>query len=133
MLTLLGEIHSNYDISVVESDEVVHALKVRAAVATNDYIAFFRLLETAPRMSFYLMQYLVSAVRFSALKTMMKVYKPTVELEFVTDSIGFRGDCEVGRGYVLEAGAKLTEGGKQIDTRVNEALMVPADAEDNLI
>jgi hypothetical protein len=53
---------------------VHHALQVQAALATSNYIRFFRLFEAAPNMSGYIMDHFVERERIAALTIMSKAY-----------------------------------------------------------
>ncbi len=51
---------------------VAHALHVHASLATSNYVRFFRLFNTAPNMSGYIMDHFVERERMSALSIMSK-------------------------------------------------------------
>lgn len=49
-----------------------HALQVHASLATSNYARFFRLFNTAPNMSGYIMDHFVERERMAALAVMSK-------------------------------------------------------------
>ena len=51
---------------------VHHALQVHASLATSNYVRFFRLFNSAPNMSGYIMDHFVERERMSALAMMSK-------------------------------------------------------------
>ena len=53
---------------------VHHALQVHASLATSNYVRFFRLFNSAPNMSGYIMDHFVERERVSALLIMSKAY-----------------------------------------------------------
>jgi hypothetical protein len=55
---------------------VHHALQVHAALATSNYVRFFRLFNNAPNMSGYILDHFVERERMSALTIMSKAYVP---------------------------------------------------------
>lgn len=55
---------------------VHHALQIHAALATSNYVRFFRLFNTAPNMSGYILDHFVERERMSALTIMSKAYVP---------------------------------------------------------
>lgn len=56
-----------------KSDPAIHhALQVHAALATSNYVRFFRLFLSAPNMSGYIMDHFVERERMSALAVMSK-------------------------------------------------------------
>lgn len=68
---------------------VAHALKVRVAVADNDYHAFFRLLNECPNHGVYLMDNMIPQMRSVGLKCMMKAYRPSLSVGFLLTELGF--------------------------------------------
>jgi len=74
---------------------VQHALKVRTAIYTNNYCAYFRLLKQCPNMAQYLMDKITPRIRIQALQTIMKAYRPTVQLSQLIE-LGFKTekDCK---------------------------------------
>lgn len=101
-------------------DECIqHALLVRAAVADNDYHNFFKLQDTAPNMSDYLMDKIVPSVRRDALQRICRAYRPSVSAQFVLKELGFdvqnKEEAEGGKvwmescGCVFEGGLFMTK------------------------
>lgn len=68
---------------------IVHALKVRVAVADNDYHAFFHLQDRAPNLGAFLMDFIVPSIRAIGLKAMMKAYRPSMSVDFILSELGF--------------------------------------------
>ena len=68
---------------------VAHALKVRVAVADNDYHAFFRLSNECPNHGVYLMDNMIPQMRSVGLKCMMKAYRPSLSVGFLLTELGF--------------------------------------------
>jgi len=71
---------------------------VRRAVAENDHINFFRLHAVSPLMSSYLMDFMVPTIRYNALKTIVKAYRPDVPTTFLLNSLGFTDSDEAEEG-----------------------------------
>lgn len=69
--------------------EVTHALQVRKALAKEDHVEFFRLYQTAPKLGRALMDLAVPRLRFAALNTYVKAFKPTLPVDFIARSLGF--------------------------------------------
>ncbi|XP_068637776.1 SAC3 family protein A-like isoform X2 [Aristolochia californica] len=73
-----------------KGDEVVkHALEVRSAVTSGNYVLFFRLYKTAPYLSTCLMDLYVEKMRFDAVRCMSRSYRPTVPVAFIAQVLGF--------------------------------------------
>ncbi len=72
-----------------------HALKVRIAVADNDYHAFFRLQDKCPNHGAYLMDLMLPQIRAIGLKCMMKAYRPSLDVKFILAELGFSFNREV--------------------------------------
>ena len=53
---------------------VHHALQIHASLATSNYVRFFRLFNTAPNMSGYILDHFVERERMSALTIMSKAW-----------------------------------------------------------
>ncbi|RHN68548.1 hypothetical protein MtrunA17_Chr3g0115101 [Medicago truncatula] len=73
-----------------KKDEAVkHALAVRAAVTSGNYVAFFRLYKAAPNLNTCLMDLYVEKMRYKAVTCMCRSYRPTVPVSYVSQVLGF--------------------------------------------
>lgn len=81
-----------------------HALQVVTAVSDNDYRGFFRLYESAPHMSAYLMDFLVKRVRDRAYERIIAAYRPTVSVEHFRECLCFP-DLEETRLFLRQSDA----------------------------
>ncbi|KAL5196185.1 SAC3 family protein A [Glycine soja] len=92
--------HSNNNRDLVSSmarlsheakkDEAVkHALAVRAAVTSGNYIAFFRLYKAAPNLNACLMDLYVEKMRYKAVNCMCRSYRPTLPVSYISQVLGF--------------------------------------------
>ncbi|CAL0300485.1 unnamed protein product [Lupinus luteus] len=93
-------LHSNNNRDLVSSmsrlsgeaknDEAVqHALAVRAAVTSGNYVAFFRLYKAAPNLNTCLMELSVEKIRYKAVSCMCRSYRPSVPVSHVSRVLGF--------------------------------------------
>lgn len=73
-------------------ESVAHALQVRAALASGNFIKFFRLFQATPYLGAYLLDMIVPRERLAALSTICRSYKPDISLDFVVDSLAFQGE-----------------------------------------
>mmetsp|Transcript_31442 Transcript_31442/g.83169 ORF Transcript_31442/g.83169 Transcript_31442/m.83169 type:complete len:305 (-) Transcript_31442:10-924(-) len=73
-----------------------HALEVLSACNLQNYDAFFRLYGSAPNMSGYIMDFLLTRQRCAAWRMMVKAYSPTLPLSFVQFTLAFSDEssCE---------------------------------------
>ncbi|KAL2323874.1 hypothetical protein Fmac_022932 [Flemingia macrophylla] len=96
-------LHSNNNRDLVASmarlsheakkDEAVkHALAVRAAVTSGNYIAFFRLYKAAPNLNTCLMDLYVEKMRYKAVSCMCRSYRPTLPVSYISQVLGFSSD-----------------------------------------
>ncbi|CAI8601567.1 unnamed protein product [Vicia faba] len=73
-----------------KKDEAVkHALAVRAAVTSGNYVAFFRLYKAAPNLNTCLMDLYVEKMRYKAVTCMCRSYRPTLPVSYVSLVLGF--------------------------------------------
>ncbi|KAJ0102127.1 hypothetical protein Patl1_06218 [Pistacia atlantica] len=76
--------------NVAKEDETVkHALAVRAAVTSGNYVTFFRLYKTAPNLNTCFMDLHVEKMRFKAVSCMSRSYRPTVSVSYIAQVLGF--------------------------------------------
>eukprot|EP00542_Grammatophora_oceanica_P006211 CAMPEP_0194066152 /NCGR_PEP_ID=MMETSP0009_2-20130614/85862_1 /TAXON_ID=210454 /ORGANISM="Grammatophora oceanica, Strain CCMP 410" /LENGTH=772 /DNA_ID=CAMNT_0038719075 /DNA_START=99 /DNA_END=2418 /DNA_ORIENTATION=- len=83
---------------------IAHALKVRESVAEFNFHSFFRLYRSCPtKHGELLMKFLLPNVRQWALNRICKAYRPSVEVNFVLEQLGFEmiGD---GRKFLESCG-----------------------------
>ncbi|CAA3027075.1 Hypothetical predicted protein [Olea europaea subsp. europaea] len=73
-----------------KKDEAVkHALSVRAAMTSGNYVMFFRLYKTAPNLNSYLMDLYAEKMRYAAIRCMSRSYRPTVPVSYIAQILGF--------------------------------------------
>ncbi|CAB9502666.1 Leukocyte receptor cluster member 8 homolog [Seminavis robusta] len=86
-----------------------HSLGVMKAVVHSDYHAFFKLYESAPHMSAYLMDFLVKRMREMAYERIIAAYRPTICVEYFRGALHFP-DMEETRLFLRQMGAKFVRG-----------------------
>lgn len=97
---------SRLSIETKRDEAVKHALAVRAAVTSGNYVLFFRLYKTAPNLNTCLMDLYVEKMRYSAVKCMSRSYRPTVPVSYIAQLLGFTSSMPT----TEMAGAKDSEG-----------------------
>ncbi|XP_054787827.1 SAC3 family protein A isoform X1 [Prosopis cineraria] len=80
---------SRLSVEAKEDEAVKHALAVRAAVTSGNYVAFFRLYKAAPNLNTCLMDLCVEKMRYKAVTCMCRSYRPTVPVSYVAQVLGF--------------------------------------------
>jgi hypothetical protein len=88
-LQLLNTLKKEVSQNDASLPEVAHALQVRSAMVSGDYVGFFKLYGTAPHLGRALMDMAVPKFRFSALSRMVAAFKPSVPVSFVASVLGF--------------------------------------------
>ena len=99
-----------------------HAMGVVKSILHEDYVGFFRLYETAPHMSAYLMDFLVRRVRTVGYARMMASYRPTISTDRVRAVLSFHDRDETVR-FLKKRGAVFRPGtnGDDIDCKATYA------------
>ncbi|KAJ4979768.1 hypothetical protein NE237_010548 [Protea cynaroides] len=72
-----------------KDEAVKHALAVRAAVTSGNYVLFFRLYKMGPNLSTCLMDLYVEKMRFEAVRCMSRSYRPTLPVGYIAQVLGF--------------------------------------------
>jgi hypothetical protein len=72
-----------------KDEAVKHALAVRAAVTSGNYVIFFRLYKTGPNLNTCLMDLYVEKMRYAAVKCMSRSYRPTIPVSYIAQVLGF--------------------------------------------
>ncbi|KAK4790458.1 hypothetical protein SAY86_017762 [Trapa natans] len=85
LLSLMSRLPSD----AKEDEAVKHALAVRAAVTSGNYIMFFKLYKKAPNLNSYLMDLYVDKMRYKAVCCMSKSYRPNIPVSYISQVLGF--------------------------------------------
>jgi hypothetical protein len=106
-LEAANELHAASAGALLHDPIVQQALAVCAAASSGDYHRFFALYAEALRMSPYLMDLFVERVRMSALRTIVRAYRPSIPRQFVAGELAFEssGAC---KKWLREKGAVLS-------------------------
>lgn len=94
--TEMAHLMRELDAASKHSAGVAHALAVREAVATGNYCRFFQLFrDDPPFMNQCIMEAMIPTVRLAGLKSLLRAYRPTLDVAFVGEALGFEGraDC----------------------------------------
>lgn len=75
--------------TVLLNPAVIHALSIRAAVQSENYHRFFLLLNETPNLGKFILNNMLDEIRLKALQRMVKAYRPSVEVKFVVNELGF--------------------------------------------
>ncbi len=87
---------------------VAHALEVRKAIQADNYHQFFVLLKETPNLGKHILNNMVDDMRLKALQRMAKAYRPTIEVDFVVQEIGF-DKLVKGKAFIQHLGCKLLD------------------------
>ncbi|RDX89813.1 SAC3 family protein A, partial [Mucuna pruriens] len=124
-----------------KKDEAVkHALAVRAAVTSGNYIAFFRLYKAAPNLNTCLMDLYVEKMRYKAVNCMCRSYRPTLPVSYISQVLGFSSGLATDTDALEECsewlkahGASITSdnnGDMLLDTKVSSSSLFVPEPED---
>ncbi|KAL9688559.1 hypothetical protein QQ045_032982 [Rhodiola kirilowii] len=80
---------SRLSVEAKKDEAVKHALAVRAAVTSGNYVLFFKLYNTAPKLHACLIDIYIEKMRFWAVKCMSRSYRPTVPVSYISRVLGF--------------------------------------------
>ncbi|CAI9773106.1 unnamed protein product [Fraxinus pennsylvanica] len=80
---------SRLSVDAKKDEAVKHALSVRAAMTSGNYVMFFRLYKTAPNLNSCLMDLHAEKMRYAAIRCMSRSYRPTVPVSYITQILGF--------------------------------------------
>ncbi|XP_022745521.1 SAC3 family protein A-like isoform X2 [Durio zibethinus] len=126
---------------------VQHALAVRAAVTSGNYVMFFRLYKTAPNLNTCLMDLYVEKMRYKAVSCMSRSYRPQVPISYIARVLGFSSGMPTNEGsdekdsdgledcvdWLKAHGACLvadSNGEMQLDTKASSSSLYMPDPED---
>jgi len=104
---------------------VTHALAVREAARTENFVRFFRLLPDTPNCGKLLLDPMLGPLRLQCLQRMVRAYKPTIPVPFISSALAFTG-LEETCIFLLSAGCALVlpaaaGGPGAVDVRIGKA------------
>jgi SAC3 family protein LENG8/THP3 len=120
------------------NDQIIkHALAVREACCSGilDYCSFFRLWKETSNVGAshmkYLMDRIVSPIRYEALNRICKAYRPTlVPIDLLYRSLGLEDGSAWGLSWLQSCGCVFTEDGLQLNTKetiIHDISAIPKD------
>ncbi|KAK8479588.1 hypothetical protein V6N11_070556 [Hibiscus sabdariffa] len=126
---------------------VQHALAVRAAVTSGNYVMFFRLYKTSPNLNACLMDLYVEKMRYKAVSCMSRSYRPQVPVSYIAQVLGFGSGMPPNEGcgekdsdglddcveWLKAHGASLvadSNGEMQLDSKASSSTLYMPDPED---
>ncbi|EPS70062.1 hypothetical protein M569_04700, partial [Genlisea aurea] len=121
--------------SAKEDKAVKHALSVRRAVSSGNYVMFFRLYNSAPNLNALFMDLYVEKMRYGAVKSMSRSYRPTVPVPYISQILGFSNGSEDCIEWLKAHGASLvseSSGEFLLDTKVSASSLCMPEPEDGV-
>ncbi|KAI4382857.1 hypothetical protein MLD38_008765 [Melastoma candidum] len=85
LLSLMSRLSSD----AKQNAAVRHALAVRRAVTSENYVMFFRLYKTAPNLNSCIMDQYADKMRYRAVTCICKSHRPTVPVSYIAQILGF--------------------------------------------
>uniref|UniRef100_A0A7S3XCH4 SAC3/GANP/THP3 conserved domain-containing protein n=1 Tax=Picocystis salinarum TaxID=88271 RepID=A0A7S3XCH4_9CHLO len=86
VLAVLGKMEK----AIAGHPAIIHANKVREAVATSQYCTFFRLYWRAPNLGRQLMALYADKIRYKGLQIVASAYRPHIQVSYLAEVLGFR-------------------------------------------
>ena len=102
----LANVMASLSCEAEEDAAVAHALHVREAIHSANYLAFFRLYQSTPNQGQCILRLMLQSRRLLALQTMCRCYKPTLPVAHVSNLFSFSSldECCI---FLLSAGCKF--------------------------
>jgi hypothetical protein len=100
---------------------VNHALNVRHAVQTDNYHRFYRLYKQTPNLGNCILDLMIDNWRLLTVQKLVRVYKPKLEVAFITDCLKFNSETEC-TDFLTSAGGivvKEDTGAMSLDTKTS--------------
>eukprot|EP00003_Mantamonas_plastica_P024594 TRINITY_DN460_c0_g1_i10.p2 TRINITY_DN460_c0_g1~~TRINITY_DN460_c0_g1_i10.p2 ORF type:complete len:287 (+),score=94.89 TRINITY_DN460_c0_g1_i10:1489-2349(+) len=99
----------------LHSSAVRHAVQVHEAVEYGNYAKFWKLHDSAPNLSAYLMDQMVSRVRNHAMRCITKAFRPTISVDYLQSQLGFQSLQDT-KTYLNTLGVTFSDS-SSIDTK----------------
>jgi hypothetical protein len=91
---------------ITRDPAVAHALLVRQAIQLENYHKFFQLYRNTPNLGNYVLDLMIDNRRLLSLQKIVRSYKPSVPIGFVSSVLNFDTE-EEGREFIVKAGCVL--------------------------
>eukprot|EP01121_Diplochlamys_sp_Union-15-3_P012501 TRINITY_DN3750_c0_g1_i1.p1 TRINITY_DN3750_c0_g1~~TRINITY_DN3750_c0_g1_i1.p1 ORF type:complete len:578 (-),score=86.80 TRINITY_DN3750_c0_g1_i1:45-1778(-) len=104
---------------MMKSEPIYHALQMREAFVINNYHRFFKLYSSTPNMGQYLLDLtIIASFRLKALKIITISSRPSVDVAFVSQELGFE-DVKEFVEFAEKRGVVFLQGKNEIDCKVS--------------
>jgi hypothetical protein len=90
----------------IRDPAVAHALLVRQSIQLENYHKFFLLYRNTPNLGNYILDLMIDNRRLLSLQKIVRSYKPSVPIGFVSSVLNFDTE-EEGREFIVKAGCVL--------------------------
>lgn len=108
MCNYYEDIKVTYLLFIIRDPAVAHALLVRQSIQLENYHKFFQLYRNTPNLGNYILDLMIDNRRLLSLQKIVRSYKPSVPVGFVSSLLNFDNE-EEGKDFIVKAGCVIEE------------------------